>query len=105
MRIQRFNSRPLYIKVAVTAPGNRQQTAVFQFTLTCSRGPIFVCFVCVTDSSVAAKDGHLQSRVQQVFSTFSSLNPSSSHARNRTNHGLSEPRRAEPKDIQYGLTS
>ena len=39
-----------------------------QFTLTCSHGPIFVCFVCVTTSSVALKYPHLQSKVQQVFS-------------------------------------
>ena len=26
---------------------------VFQFTLTCSHGPIFICFVCVTTSLVA----------------------------------------------------
>ena len=29
--------------------------AVFQFTLTCSHRPIFICFVCVRDSSVARK--------------------------------------------------
>ena len=28
-------------------------TAVFQFTLTCSHGPIFICFVSVTTFSVA----------------------------------------------------
>jgi len=45
---------------------------VFQFTLTCSHGPIFICFVCVTGSSVAPKHPHLQSKssatVQQQFS-------------------------------------
>jgi len=41
---------------------------VFQFTLTCSHGPIFICFVCVTGSPVAVKQPHLQSIVQQMFS-------------------------------------
>src|SRR5258708_6205824 len=43
--------------------------AVFQFTLTCSYRPLFICFVSVTGSSVAPAYPHLQSKVQQVFSS------------------------------------
>jgi hypothetical protein len=45
-------------------------SAVFQFTLTCSYGPLFICFVSVTGSSVAPAYPHLQSIVQQVFSNL-----------------------------------
>src|ERR1700730_9779015 len=53
------------------------KVAVFQFTLTCSHRPIFICFVSVASFSVALKLPRLRSIVQQVFSknspTFSSL--------------------------------
>jgi hypothetical protein len=50
---------------------------VFQFTLICSHRPFFVCFVCVTYSSVASKYPHLRPIVQQVFSKKFSAFPHS----------------------------
>src|SRR5258708_38989459 len=49
-------------------PVSQTELTVFQFTLTCSRRPIFICFVSVTRSSVAPEYPHLQTKVQQVFS-------------------------------------
>src|SRR5258708_13536087 len=49
-------------------PVSQTELTVFQFTLTCSRRPIFICFVSVTGSSVAPEYPHLQTKVQQVFS-------------------------------------
>ncbi len=48
-------------------------TAVFQFTLTCSHGPIFICFVSVTTFSVALEAlicGLLFSKKLRLFLTL-----------------------------------
>jgi hypothetical protein len=43
------------------ADGHEPMAAVCQFYLTRSHRPIFVCFVCIRLSPVAAKNAHLQS--------------------------------------------
>jgi hypothetical protein len=43
---------------------------LLKFYLTCSHGPIFVCFVCLRHSPVEAKYPQLHSKVQQKFSNF-----------------------------------
>ncbi len=48
--------------------------------MTCSYGPIFVCFVRVTTFLVALEAPHLQSIVQQMFSKKLSAFPHSDRA-------------------------
>ena len=60
--------KPTVLEIVVVALASDLTNAVFQFTLTCSHRPIFICLVSVTGSSVAPKYPHLRLNVQQVFS-------------------------------------